>query len=124
MRSMTEKFQSADYSDLPELQSFHARDQTALAYRAYPPIGGARACGSIVLIHGSSADSRSMHILARAIADTGFAVYAVDMRGHGESGQKGLIAYVGQLEDEPRTIPLASRPIFGHSLIIRKTYEC
>lgn len=35
-----------------------------------------------------------------ALADAGFAAYAIDVRGHGESGVKGQIAYVGQLEDD------------------------
>ncbi|WP_321818291.1 MULTISPECIES: alpha/beta hydrolase [unclassified Paraburkholderia] len=100
MTSMTEKFSSQDYSDLPEIRSFRARDQTTLAYRAYPPSGHSPSYGSIVLIHGSSADSRSLHVLAKAIANAGFAAYALDMRGHGESGQKGVTAYVGQLEDD------------------------
>ncbi|WP_322032521.1 alpha/beta hydrolase [Paraburkholderia sp. J76] len=101
MASMIEKCQTQDYSDLPEIQSFHARDQSALAYRAYAASGGsAQPHASIVLVHGSSADSRSLHVLAKAIARADFAVYALDMRGHGQSGQKGLIDYVGQLEDD------------------------
>jgi pimeloyl-ACP methyl ester carboxylesterase len=40
-----------------------------------------------------------MHELAKAFAAAGYAAYALDIRGHGDSGDKGKIAYVGQLED-------------------------
>ena len=56
--------------------------------------------GSVVLVHGSSASSASMHVLARAFARAGYGAYALDMRGHGDSGSKGQIDYVGQLEDD------------------------
>ena len=56
--------------------------------------------GSVVLVHGSSASSRSLHVLARAVAESGLSAYALDMRGHGDSGSKGQIAYVGQLDDD------------------------
>lgn len=38
--------------------------------------------------------------LATALAAAGHAVYALDMRGHGGSGAKGRLGYVGQLEDD------------------------
>lgn len=41
-----------------------------------------------------------MHVLAKALANAGYAAYALDIRGHGASGPKGTIAYVGQLEDD------------------------
>ena len=56
--------------------------------------------GSVVLIHGSSATSSSMHPMAKALSAVGFATYALDIRGHGGSGRKGQIAYIGQLEDD------------------------
>ncbi|MEO6030864.1 MAG: alpha/beta hydrolase, partial [Burkholderiaceae bacterium] len=42
----------------------------------------------------------SMHVLAKAFAAAGYAAYALDIRGHGASGPKGKIGYVGQLEDD------------------------
>ncbi|MFP4904119.1 alpha/beta hydrolase, partial [Paraburkholderia sp. BR14261] len=54
----------------------------------------------VVLIHGSSASSASLHPLARQFAAAGYAACVPDMRGHGESGRKGTIAYIGQLEDD------------------------
>jgi alpha-beta hydrolase superfamily lysophospholipase len=41
-----------------------------------------------------------MHVLAKAFAKAGYAAYALDIRGHGASGTKGRIDYVGQLEDD------------------------
>jgi pimeloyl-ACP methyl ester carboxylesterase len=53
-----------------------------------------------VLIHGSSATSSSMHPMAKALSAAGYPTYALDIRGHGGSGRKGQIAYIGQLEDD------------------------
>lgn len=92
-------FKRVDYSDLPALQHYTVRDGTRLAYRAYPAAtDGSR--GSVVLVHGSSAHSMSMHVMAKAFASAGINAYALDMRGHGESGIRGYISYVGQLEDD------------------------
>ncbi len=99
MSSINNPFKNVDFSDLPEAIYFTARDDTKLAFRAYPAAGGAIK-GSVVLVHGSSAIGSSMHVMAKAFAAAGYAAYALDIRGHGESGAKGHIAYVGQLEDD------------------------
>ncbi|OAJ53999.1 alpha/beta hydrolase [Paraburkholderia ginsengiterrae] len=99
LASINEPFKSIDTSDLPPLEHYAARDNAALAYRYYVSrIAPVR--GSAVLIHGSSASSVSMHTLAKALAAAGYDVYVPDVRGHGESGRKGTIAYIGQLEDD------------------------
>jgi alpha-beta hydrolase superfamily lysophospholipase len=41
-----------------------------------------------------------MHPMAKAFAKAGYVVYALDIRGHGDSGRKGHISYIGQLEDD------------------------
>jgi alpha-beta hydrolase superfamily lysophospholipase len=41
-----------------------------------------------------------MHVMAKSFAAAGYAAYALDIRGHGQSGAKGHIAYIGQLEDD------------------------
>lgn len=88
-------------SELPELSRFQARDGTELAFRHYPPLAREEAGDRVaVLVHGSSGGSRSMHTLAKAIAGRGVETFAVDMRGHGASGARGDIAYLGQLEDD------------------------
>ena len=98
MASINDPFSHVDFSDLPEISSFPARDGTKLAFRAYPAVGPVK--GSVVLVHGSSASSSSMHLMAKGFAAAGYATYALDMRGHGISGVKGRVAYVGQLEDD------------------------
>jgi non-heme chloroperoxidase len=99
MASINEPFKSIDFSDMPALQNYKAKDGAELAYRLYKPLG-VPPSGSVVLIHGSSASSNSMHVLGKTLALAGYSAYALDMRGHGVSGPKGTIQYVGQLEDD------------------------
>ena len=99
MPSINDPFKSVDYSDLPKPSYFSARDKTQLTYRAYSA-GIVPVKGSVVLVHGSSASGISMHVMAKGMAAVGCNIYALDIRGHGESGTKGQIAYVGQLEDD------------------------
>ncbi len=99
MSSISDPFKRVDFSDLPALSYFTARDGAKLAFRAYPAAGDA-VKGSVVLVHGSSASSSSMHLMAKGFAAAGYAAYALDIRGHGKSGTKGHIAYIGQLEDD------------------------
>ncbi|MDP2825749.1 MAG: alpha/beta fold hydrolase [Sulfuritalea sp.] len=87
----------ARFESLPALSRYTARDGTALAYRAYPAPAARRVA---VLIHGSSGDSHAMHGVGLALARAGIAAYSLDMRGHGASGRRGDIDYVGQLDDD------------------------
>ncbi|MBN8492417.1 MAG: alpha/beta fold hydrolase [Burkholderiales bacterium] len=98
MGSISDPFRSVDYGNLPPLQRLAARDGTPLAFRSYLPAGTPR--GSVVLLHGSSADSRSQHVLAQALQQAGLAAYALDVRGHGGSGEKGRIGHPGQLDED------------------------
>ena len=100
MGSIVDPFSSVDFSDLPPPASFTARDGTKLAYRSYAPAASAPGAGCVVLIHGSSATSSSMHPMAKKLSVAGFTTYALDVRGHGGSGDKGQIGYIGQLEDD------------------------
>lgn len=103
--SINAPFRNLDYSAMPAVQRYTARDGAALAYRHYP-ITAAATPGvtvsqrRIVLIHGSSASSRSMHPVAQALVGAGYTVDALDVRGHGDSGTRGQIGYIGQLEDD------------------------
>ncbi len=99
MPSINDPFKGVSFASLPALSRFTARDGVPLAYRAYA-LNITPARGSVVLMHGSSASSNSMHPMAHAFAQAGYAVFALDIRGHGESGTKGRIAYVGELEDD------------------------
>ena len=84
---------------LPELSRFQARDGTWLAYRLYPAANGGREKLAI-LAHGSSASSDEMHMIAKALAAAGIVAVAIDARGHGASGTRGDIGYIGELDDE------------------------
>jgi alpha-beta hydrolase superfamily lysophospholipase len=118
MQSVSDPFKSVDFSDLPPRKRFSARDGAQLAYRAYGQAGSTGADkGTVVLVHGSSSRSDSIHALAKGFFEAGFIAYALDMRGHGESGEKGKIAYIGQLEDDIEDFLKASRPLGKKSLI-------
>ena len=108
MASINDPFKNLDYSRMPALTRFAGSDGAALAYRAYP--AAAPGHGSVVLIHGSSASSKSMHPMAGAFATAGYHAYALDIRGHGASGTKGRIDHVGQLEDDLAAFMLAVKP--------------
>ncbi|NEX64857.1 alpha/beta hydrolase [Noviherbaspirillum galbum] len=108
LHSVSDPFRTVDFSDLPAARGFVARDNTRLAYRAYLPASNPR--GSVVLVHGSAGSSTSMHVLAKALSKAGFAVYALDIRGHGDSGIRGEIGYVGQLEDDLEDFVHAVKP--------------
>ncbi len=102
MASINDPFNAVDFSGMPPLLRYQAKDGAALAYRRYAPAQG-MAQGSVVLVHGSSANSHSMHVLAKAYAAAGYDTFALDIRGHGASGEngaKGRIGYIGQLEDD------------------------
>ena len=98
MASINDPFKSIDFSDLPRISRYRAEDGQDLAFREYAPTGALR--GSVTLIHGSSASSNSLHPLAKGLSAAGYKVYSIDVRGHGESGPKGHIDYIGQLESD------------------------
>ena len=100
MSSINAPFAKVDFSAVPPNSHFTARDGAQLAWLHYPPANASATTRRVVLVHGSSARGRSMHPLAQALAGAGFDVAALDMRGHGDSGERGHIAYIGQLEDD------------------------
>ena len=116
MPSVNNPFSEVDYSDLPELSHYTARDGQSLAFRRYAA-AAATPKGSAVLLHGSSADSRSMHVVAKALSAQGFNVLALDVRGHGGSGVKGKIAYVGQLEHDLQDFVAEVKPLAPTTLV-------
>jgi pimeloyl-ACP methyl ester carboxylesterase len=112
-----------DMSGQPALSRFQARDGTWLAYRIYPAAGGARSKVAI-LAHGSSASSDEMNPMAKALAGAGVTAVAFDARGHGASGGRGDIGYIGQMEHDLADLldhlgadhPQAAFQLLGHSL--------
>jgi len=122
LRSVSDTARAVDRSTMPALDHFTARDGTLLSYRHYPargPSGGRIA----VLVHGSSGSSVAVHALADALAARGVETFAPDIRGHGASGTRGDIAYLGQLEDDladlvaeiRKLAPVAPLTLLGHS---------
>jgi len=120
LASITDAVRAAPRVEQPEVQTFAARDGTNLAYRAFPaPAPRAIA----VLIHGSAGSSRDMAALGHALAADGVTAYALDIRGQGQSGARGDIAYIGQQEDDAADFlahiaadaPSAPRILIGHS---------
>lgn len=100
MRSVSDSAKGIDWSTLPPLERFQARDGTWLGFRHYAPKGAATDRGAI-FIHGSSGSSGTVnHALTAAMAAHGVETWALDTRGHGASGTRGDIGYVGQLEDD------------------------
>ena len=82
--------------DFPVPRQFQARDGSSLQYRAYPAAPDKVA----ILIHGSAFPGTSMHALAEALRTAGLTVYVPDIRGHGGSGRRGDIDYIGQIDDD------------------------
>jgi alpha-beta hydrolase superfamily lysophospholipase len=122
LRSVAAAARSVDRSTMPPRERFVARDGSDIAYRHYPARGVA--FGKIaIVVHGSSGSSPAVHALADALATRAVETYAPDMRGHGGSGTRGDIAYLGQLENdlEDLVAPAGeSRPnepisLLGHS---------
>ena len=87
-----------DYRNLPQLETFTARDGKQLAYRHYP----ASSDKILILLHGSGWHSRYFLPLANFISSEGLAqVYTPDLRGHGPAPERrGDVDYIGQLEDD------------------------
>src|SRR5450631_4523510 len=123
LRSISQARASVDYSALPAVERFQARDGTMLGFRHYPA-GGPAAGRAAIVIHGSSGSSgTTIHALSGALAAHGVETFAVDIRGHGASGTRGDIGYVGQLEDDladfiavvRKTTPAVPLTLIGHS---------
>ena len=123
MHSVSESPNGIDFSNLPAVERFQARDGTMLGFRHYAPSGPATGRGAI-FIHGSSGSSGTVnHALSAALAARGVETWAIDIRGHGASGTRGDIGYVGQLEDDladfvafiRNTTPDLPLTLIGHS---------
>jgi alpha-beta hydrolase superfamily lysophospholipase len=123
LRSISAARGAVDMSGLPAIEQFQARDGTWLGFRHYAATGPAAGRGALV-IHGSSGSSgTTIHALSSALAAHGVETWAVDIRGHGASGTRGDIGYLGQLEDDladfvrvvRTTTPTAPLTLIGHS---------
>ncbi len=123
LQSISRARGTVDLSTLPAVDRFQARDGSWLGYRHYSAAGTPTGRVAIV-IHGSSGSSGgTIHALSQALAGRGVETFAVDLRGHGVSGTRGDIGYLGQLEDDladfvavlRKTVPTAPITLVGHS---------
>jgi len=114
--SINDPFKSVDFSHMPALKNYQGADGAKLFFREYAPQGD-NIKGSAVLIHGSSASSESLHLMATALAVAGVHVYALDIRGQGASVPKGQIAFIGQLESDLQSFVQAVQPPSPSTLI-------
>jgi non-heme chloroperoxidase len=96
MASMAAPVRPAGLQDVPTPRQFQARDGVSLQYYAYP----AEPDKIAVLVHGSAGPGSSMHALAQSLPAAGITAYALDIRGHGGSGRRGDIDYIGQIDDD------------------------
>lgn len=115
MPGLGEAFRSIPLDGLPPPSTYAGSDGTPLVYRTYRPRATPK--GSVTLVHGSSASGVSMHPLASALSAEGFVVFSLDMRGHGKSGVKGHIDYIGQLDDDLAAFVTAVRPPSPSTLV-------
>ena len=115
---------TVDLTSLPAIERFQARDGTWLGFRHYARERARRRAACAIVVHGSSGSSGgTIHALSQALAARGVETFAVDIRGHGASGTRGDIGYVGQLEDDladfvavvRKTAPTAPLTLVGHS---------
>jgi alpha-beta hydrolase superfamily lysophospholipase len=88
-----------DYTDLPNLQSYTARDGAQLNYRYYPADTADRV---LILLHGSGWHSQYFLNLADTLSSQNIAhIYTPDLRGHGENPiRRGDVDYIDQYEDD------------------------
>ena len=123
LQSISAARKTVDLTSLPAIERFQARDGTWLGFRHYVPKGAATGRAAIV-VHGSSGSSGgTIHAMSQALAARGVETFAIDIRGHGASGTRGDIGYVGQLEDDLAdfvavlrvTVPSAPLTLVGHS---------
>jgi non-heme chloroperoxidase len=96
MASMTASLKQINFRDVPAPRQFQARDGVSLQYYAYPAEPGR----TVVLVHGSAGPGSSMHGIAQSLRAAGMTAYVLDIRGHGGSGRRGDIDYIGQLDDD------------------------
>lgn len=106
-----------------ELVAFRCRDGSHLGCRHYAAAGMPERRSHLILLHGSSADSRYLASLATRLAKAGHHVHTPDLRGHGLTPERrGDIDHPLQLEEDLEDLilslemPIDARVIVaGHS---------
>jgi len=77
------------------------------------PVAGAKA--AVVIVHGLGEHSGRYDYVARSLNNQGYAVYAQDIRGHGQSA-----GFPGHMGDDPRRLVL---DVVEECLRVRAAYE-
>src|SRR5690349_10240497 len=89
-------------------------DGVRLAYRAYGPVDGS----PVVLLHALGDSGAGWEPVARGLADT-HRVYALDLRGHGDSADPGAYSFE-LMRDDVRgfldALGLDAVTLVGHSM--------
>ena len=105
MASISEPFAEVDFTTMPELSFHPARDGQKIAYRHYPSKNPKAVA---LLLHGSSSNSASMHPLSQHLSQNAVTAFTIDIRGHGETGNRGDVDHINQpseyIEDMLSTI--------------------
>ena len=103
--------------------SFRTAQGPTLFTRTYLPDGTSRA--AVIIAHGYAEHSGRYERLAQRLVAEGYAVYALDHRGHGQSGGKrssvrvfreyvdDLVRFIDRVRE---TRPNPPRFLFGHSM--------
>ncbi len=113
-----------------KVQFFRAGDGTKIAYRSLPPASGTPGRGTVVFVHGYSESMLKHAEILLDLTRAGYHVFALDLRGMGESQRlvnERHIGHVERFEDYVRdlrqfvadiVVPASSRPLFllAHSM--------
>lgn len=118
LASLGAPFRNVDFSDLPlpdKIQTSHGSPIAYRFWRANPPADSELV---VIAIHGSSAQSATIHPLGKALSAAGIAVYAPDIRGHGDTGTRGDIDYAGELDDDMADFVAAVRSRHANAKLV------
>jgi non-heme chloroperoxidase len=119
LTSLGAPFRTVNFSDLPAVQTLPVSNRSPIAYRAWLPNPAPSEPPLVVIaIHGSSAQSASMHPLGKALSAEGIPVFAPDIRGHGDTGIRGDIDYAGELDDDMADFTAMVRGKYPNSKLV------
>ena len=109
-----------------EERTFQAADGVEVFYRRWTPDGDPGA--AVLIVHGMSEHSGRYERIASRLRDSGYAVYAPDLRGHGRtsastgvgrsgpSGVEGILEDMGQLRQLAEDEGSGPVALVGHSM--------
>ena len=107
---------------MPATETFTDADGVAVAFYRWMPTGEPR--GIVLIAHGASEHGARYDRFATFLADNGFAVFAQDHRGHGNTGQSTGAGHIGPgdwsslIEDQRQLVELARDAVPGVKVIL------